>query len=174
MWSPCGQEGYLNVNSEVRLTPIDNKKTALLTVGAPRFWGPGQGPKGPKKHKKRPREIVSTNIWLPLGRFHRSQVLPGSLPPVAEVLDHSLLSDAGCRTMRGEMGRWEVGDVAAWSEMNGWVCRSGVRGKPVANSSRLRCYWNSIRQVVLLASLVCPICCDCVSRETVLLGIEVV
>jgi hypothetical protein len=32
VWSPCGQEGFLNVNSEVRLTPIDNKKTALLTV----------------------------------------------------------------------------------------------------------------------------------------------
>ncbi|KAL2204116.1 hypothetical protein CC79DRAFT_1372129 [Sarocladium strictum] len=32
VWSPCGQNGYLNVNSEVRLTPIDTKKTALLTV----------------------------------------------------------------------------------------------------------------------------------------------
>lgn len=35
---------------------------------------------------------MSTNV-LPLGRFHRSQVLPGPLPPVAEVLNHSPLID---------------------------------------------------------------------------------
>lgn len=35
IWSPCGVEGKLNVNSEVRLTPINHKKTALMTVGFP-------------------------------------------------------------------------------------------------------------------------------------------
>ncbi|KAL2255567.1 hypothetical protein VTK26DRAFT_3117 [Humicola hyalothermophila] len=32
VWSPCGQEGLLNINSEVRLTPMDAVKPALLTV----------------------------------------------------------------------------------------------------------------------------------------------
>lgn len=100
VWSPCGQEGYLNVNSEVRLTPIDNKKTALLTVGAPSFRGPWTAPwewwQGPTKHSKKNREIVSSN-HSPVGRFHRSQVLPGPLPPVAEVLSHlSLIDTAPC------------------------------------------------------------------------------
>lgn len=32
VWSPCGQEGLLNINSEVRLSPPDATKPALLTV----------------------------------------------------------------------------------------------------------------------------------------------
>jgi hypothetical protein len=32
VWSPCGQEGLLNINSEVRLTPLDSNAAALLTV----------------------------------------------------------------------------------------------------------------------------------------------
>jgi hypothetical protein len=32
VWSPCGQEGLLNINSEVRITPLDAKAQALLTV----------------------------------------------------------------------------------------------------------------------------------------------
>ena len=32
VWSPCGLEGLLNINSEVRLTPMDAVKPALLTV----------------------------------------------------------------------------------------------------------------------------------------------
>lgn len=32
VWSPCGQEGLLNINSEVRLSPPDATKSALLTV----------------------------------------------------------------------------------------------------------------------------------------------
>ena len=32
VWSPCGVEGMLNINSEVRLTPLDSEKPALLTV----------------------------------------------------------------------------------------------------------------------------------------------
>ncbi|KAM7205419.1 protein of unknown function (DUF4360) domain containing protein [Naviculisporaceae sp. PSN 640] len=32
VWSPCGVEGLLNINSEVRLSPADSTKSALLTV----------------------------------------------------------------------------------------------------------------------------------------------
>lgn len=32
VWSPCGLEGLLNINSEVRLSPQDNSQKALLTV----------------------------------------------------------------------------------------------------------------------------------------------
>jgi hypothetical protein len=32
VWSPCGEEGLLNINSEVRLTPLDSDTAALLTV----------------------------------------------------------------------------------------------------------------------------------------------
>jgi hypothetical protein len=32
VWSPCGVEGLLNINSEVRLTPFYSKKPALMTV----------------------------------------------------------------------------------------------------------------------------------------------
>ena len=32
IWSPCGEEGLLNINSEVRLTPFDNQAEALMTV----------------------------------------------------------------------------------------------------------------------------------------------
>ncbi|KAH8896175.1 hypothetical protein GQ53DRAFT_743490 [Thozetella sp. PMI_491] len=32
VWSPCGVEGLLNINSEVRLSPPDATKNALLTV----------------------------------------------------------------------------------------------------------------------------------------------
>ncbi|TPX13747.1 uncharacterized protein E0L32_005950 [Thyridium curvatum] len=32
VWSPCGQEGMLNINSEVRITPLDSTTPALLTV----------------------------------------------------------------------------------------------------------------------------------------------
>ncbi|KAI4595593.1 hypothetical protein KJ359_006582 [Pestalotiopsis sp. 9143b] len=32
VWSPCGEEGLLNVNSEVRVTPLTTNNTALLTV----------------------------------------------------------------------------------------------------------------------------------------------
>jgi hypothetical protein len=32
VWSPCGQEGLLNINSEVRLAPFDSNTAALLTV----------------------------------------------------------------------------------------------------------------------------------------------
>ncbi|KAK0669877.1 hypothetical protein QBC41DRAFT_364479 [Cercophora samala] len=32
VWSPCGLEGLLNINSEVRLSPMDGVKPALLTV----------------------------------------------------------------------------------------------------------------------------------------------
>ncbi|KAK4459828.1 hypothetical protein QBC42DRAFT_307529 [Cladorrhinum samala] len=32
VWSPCGVEGLLNINSEVRLSPADAVKPALLTV----------------------------------------------------------------------------------------------------------------------------------------------
>jgi hypothetical protein len=32
VWSPCGLEGLLNINSEVRLTPQDSNKAGLLTV----------------------------------------------------------------------------------------------------------------------------------------------
>ncbi|KAK3897752.1 hypothetical protein C8A05DRAFT_19540 [Staphylotrichum tortipilum] len=32
VWSPCGVEGLLNINSEVRLSPQDAVKPALLTV----------------------------------------------------------------------------------------------------------------------------------------------
>ena len=33
IWSPCGKEGMLNINSEIRVTPLDSKKSALMTVG---------------------------------------------------------------------------------------------------------------------------------------------
>ncbi len=32
VWSPCGAEGMLNINSAVQITPLDSKKPALLTV----------------------------------------------------------------------------------------------------------------------------------------------
>jgi len=32
VWSPCGLEGLLNINSEVRLSPADNTKSGLMTV----------------------------------------------------------------------------------------------------------------------------------------------
>ncbi|KAK5654730.1 hypothetical protein OQA88_7055 [Cercophora sp. LCS_1] len=32
VWSPCGLEGLLNINSEVRLSPADSNKAGLLTV----------------------------------------------------------------------------------------------------------------------------------------------
>ncbi|KAK3291514.1 uncharacterized protein B0H64DRAFT_469271 [Chaetomium fimeti] len=32
VWSPCGLEGLLNINSEVRLSPMDGTKPALMTV----------------------------------------------------------------------------------------------------------------------------------------------
>ncbi|KAK4240088.1 hypothetical protein C8A03DRAFT_42373 [Achaetomium macrosporum] len=32
VWSPCGLEGLLNINSEVRLSPMDATKPALMTV----------------------------------------------------------------------------------------------------------------------------------------------
>ncbi|KAK4040135.1 hypothetical protein C8A01DRAFT_46456 [Parachaetomium inaequale] len=32
VWSPCGLEGLLNINSEVRLSPMDAVKPALMTV----------------------------------------------------------------------------------------------------------------------------------------------
>lgn len=31
IWSPCGQEGLLNVNSQIRLTSTDSKAQGLLT-----------------------------------------------------------------------------------------------------------------------------------------------
>lgn len=31
LWSPCGSEGLLNINSEVRLTPLDSDASAILT-----------------------------------------------------------------------------------------------------------------------------------------------
>jgi hypothetical protein len=36
VWSPCGLEGLLNINSEIRLTPMDAVKPALMTVRSPR------------------------------------------------------------------------------------------------------------------------------------------
>jgi hypothetical protein len=36
VWSPCGVEGLLNINSEVRLSPMDAVKPALMTVRSPR------------------------------------------------------------------------------------------------------------------------------------------
>ena len=35
VWSPCGVEGMLNINSEVRITPLSSKNVALMTVIAP-------------------------------------------------------------------------------------------------------------------------------------------
>jgi hypothetical protein len=35
VWSPCGEEGLLNVNSEVRVTPLNTNNSALLTVRHP-------------------------------------------------------------------------------------------------------------------------------------------
>ncbi|KAI0127144.1 hypothetical protein BJ170DRAFT_701806 [Xylariales sp. AK1849] len=32
VWSPCGEEGLLNVNSEVRVSPLNTNNSALLTV----------------------------------------------------------------------------------------------------------------------------------------------
>lgn len=32
VWSPCGKEGLININSEVRITPLDANVPALLTV----------------------------------------------------------------------------------------------------------------------------------------------
>ena len=32
VWSPCGAEGALNVNSEVRITPLTSNDRALMTV----------------------------------------------------------------------------------------------------------------------------------------------
>lgn len=32
VWSPCGLEGLLNINSEVRISPADSTRSALLTV----------------------------------------------------------------------------------------------------------------------------------------------
>ena len=32
VWSPCGQKGMLNVNSQVRLESKDSKATGLLTT----------------------------------------------------------------------------------------------------------------------------------------------
>lgn len=32
VWSPCGKEGMLNINSEVRITPIGTTHSALMTV----------------------------------------------------------------------------------------------------------------------------------------------
>ncbi|KAH8171435.1 hypothetical protein LIA77_08202 [Sarocladium implicatum] len=155
VWSPCGQEGFLNVNSEVRLTPIDNKKTALLTVGFPKFSGPGmgvgtggswspygpgkgngtEGPGGPKPHHpKPPREIVSTNR-SPLGRFHRSQVLPGPLPPVAEVLSVSPMNDMMIRDILGSRTvRSYARDCMPCPAGGGFKCGIG-RGKQVLSQA---------------------------------------
>ncbi len=33
VWSPCGQEGMLNINSEVRISPIGTTHDAIMTVG---------------------------------------------------------------------------------------------------------------------------------------------
>jgi len=35
VWSPCGQEGILNVDFEVRISPINTTSSALMTVTAP-------------------------------------------------------------------------------------------------------------------------------------------
>lgn len=32
VWSPCGAEGMLNINSAIQLSPLDSEKRALLTV----------------------------------------------------------------------------------------------------------------------------------------------
>ncbi|KAH8681777.1 hypothetical protein BX600DRAFT_544282 [Xylariales sp. PMI_506] len=32
VWSPCGEEGLLNINSEVRITPLSSDDSALMTV----------------------------------------------------------------------------------------------------------------------------------------------
>ena len=37
IWSPCGLEGLLNINSEVRLSPPDATKNAQMTVRFPHF-----------------------------------------------------------------------------------------------------------------------------------------
>jgi hypothetical protein len=37
VWSPCGLEGLLNINSEVRLSPQDSNRAGLLTVRRPLF-----------------------------------------------------------------------------------------------------------------------------------------
>ncbi|KAI1840045.1 hypothetical protein JX265_013531 [Neoarthrinium moseri] len=37
VWSPCGEEGLLNVNSEVRVTPLNTNNSALLTVDSTDF-----------------------------------------------------------------------------------------------------------------------------------------
>lgn len=37
VWSPCGVEGLLNVNSEVRLNPLGSDQAALMTVDSTDF-----------------------------------------------------------------------------------------------------------------------------------------
>ncbi|KAJ2899484.1 uncharacterized protein MKZ38_003041 [Zalerion maritima] len=46
VWSPCGQEGLLNINSEVRISPLDQTLPALMTVNAWPFPGGENAPDG--------------------------------------------------------------------------------------------------------------------------------
>lgn len=48
VWSPCGQEGMLNINSEVRISPLDASLPALMTVNS---WPFPPGPNCPEDHK---------------------------------------------------------------------------------------------------------------------------
>ena len=35
VWSPCGKEGMLNINSEIRIAPLVSPNPALMTVSSP-------------------------------------------------------------------------------------------------------------------------------------------
>jgi hypothetical protein len=32
IWSPCGADSMLNINSQIQLNPLDSQQSALLTV----------------------------------------------------------------------------------------------------------------------------------------------
>lgn len=44
VWSPCGAEGMLNINSAISVTPLNDQQSALMTVSnilesiTPRRW----------------------------------------------------------------------------------------------------------------------------------------
>lgn len=74
IWSECGADSMLNINSQIQLNPLDSQQSALLTVSHT------------LKSKYHPLSIVANLFALCiLVRFDRSQVQANSLSPVEEV-----------------------------------------------------------------------------------------
>lgn len=79
VWSPCGYDGILNINSEVRIAPLTSPNPSLMTVSC---YPAVQTPKG----------FLNGHLlmyYFKIVRLGRLKVHPGPLPRLAAMLDPS-------------------------------------------------------------------------------------